>query len=84
MYLAPHPRDLHRFVDRNSRPVRVKMSGAPRRVIYWPDEGQFKVYEDSQRFEITDVLTGKTSEGYGTKQSGFRVGSFDPSLGGCG
>ena len=82
MEFAPHPRDA----DKGLGPcaVRIEMKGDVRRLLYWPDDGAFKVYEDSLEFHCTDVKTGKTVMGYGTRQSGFRVGEFDASLGGCG
>lgn len=68
----------------NSKQQQQQQTLQIRRVIYWPDEGAFKVYEDSQDFIVTEETTGQRVEGYGTRQSGFRVGTFDPSLGGCG
>ena len=85
MHLAKHPRDLKKGDDPNERrTIKIKMSGDTRRLIYWPDQGAFKVYEDYLKFEIEDVKTGKKVLGYGTRQNGCRVGDFDPTLGGCG
>jgi hypothetical protein len=80
MNLAFHPRDK----KLGSASVRIVMKGQVRRLIYWPDQGAFKVYEDYLEFHCTHVESGTTVTGYGTRQSGFRVGAFDPSLGGCG
>ena len=86
MFVAPHPRD-EVDVTRASPPplahrVVVSMTGPIRRVIYWPDRGAFKVYEDYQNFTV--ACEEQVVVGYGTRQTGFRVGDFDPSLGGCG
>jgi len=66
--------------------IRVIMCGRIRQLIYWPDNGAFKVFEDSLEFHITNESEQKVSKvsGYGTRQSGYRVGEFDPSLGGVG
>jgi len=82
MELDAHPRDKTGALEACA--VRVVMKGDVRRAIYWPDEGAFVVYEDCLEFVCTDARSGRTVQGYGTRQSGFRVGAFDPSLGGCG
>lgn len=58
--------------------VVVECTGEIRRLMYWPDHGRFEVFEDSMDFKINGI------SGYGTRQSGFRLGSYDPSEGGCG
>ena len=71
----------------------IECTGDIRRMMYWPDCGKFVVYEDGMDFTIAVLETdvGTTSEkkldgvrGYGTRQSGFRVGTFDPKDGGVG
>jgi len=84
MRLTPHPRDLGRGEVAKERLVKIIMKGDERRLIYWPDQGAFICYEDCPSFDIVDMETGVTVAGYGTRQTGFRVGEFDPSLGGCG
>jgi hypothetical protein len=85
MHLTPHPRDLKKGqTPPKPRLVKIKMKGDDRRLIYWPDQGAFICYEDCPEFEIIDVESGVSVVGYGTRQTGFRVGEFDPSLGGCG
>ncbi|KAH9256508.1 hypothetical protein BASA81_005423 [Batrachochytrium salamandrivorans] len=80
--LTLHPKE---FSDVGEEVVlKVKMTGQIRRLLYWPDHGASKVYEDYQDMTVMDCKTGKTVVGYGTRQSGFRVGEFDASLGGCG
>ena len=95
--------------------IKVSMTGDIRRLQYFPDDGNFVVFEDSMDFGIsTSSLMASSSSssssnnssssrsssggeagdavrwsdqyvvGYGTRQSGFRVGDFDPSVGGCG
>mmetsp|Transcript_3545 Transcript_3545/g.4265 ORF Transcript_3545/g.4265 Transcript_3545/m.4265 type:complete len:447 (-) Transcript_3545:1409-2749(-) len=80
MYLVPEPNHDHA----EAVPVRIKMDGDIRRMQYWPDNGAFEVFEDSMNFQIIDEKHNKTVEGYGTRQSGFRIGEFDTSQGGCG
>ena len=46
--------------------------------MYWPDNGRFEVFEDCMEFEVNGIPA------YGTRQSGFRLGAYDPSEGGCG
>jgi hypothetical protein len=58
--------------------VRVSCTGPVRRLQYWPDHVQFEVFEDSMDFRVNGI------DAVGTRQTGFRVGDFDPSLGGCG
>jgi hypothetical protein len=98
MFVEPHPRDLQGWSHQHHSViptflshckkhlvptcVRISMKGPIRRVIYWPDNGAFKVYEDAQDFSI--ACNEQLVKGYGTRQTGFRVGEFDPSLGGCG
>ena len=82
MHVAPHPKHQDPNRVRDDAVVRIVMSGKPRRLIYWPDHGAFKCYEDCQDFAVSH--DGQTVAGYGTKQRGFRVGDFDPTLGGCG
>jgi len=85
MRVAPHPRNLRGGESApKPRALKIVMKGDQRRLIYWPDQGAFVCYEDCPTFEITDLETGEVALGYGTRQSGFRVGEFDPSLGGCG
>ena len=78
MYLrsAPH--------EGGDRPVRVEMSGDIRTLLYWPDGGSSICFEDSMDFTITDLTSGLAVKGYGIRQTGFRLGEFDPTLGGCG
>lgn len=67
--------------------VSCKCDGPIKTVCYWPDKGAFKVYEDNLNFTIKNETEKNSGDGlvaYGTRQSGFRVGDFDPSLGGCG
>jgi hypothetical protein len=84
LFLRPEP--AHALAGACSReiPVRVVMSGEPRRLIYYPDKGAFMVYEDMVDFAVSNDVSGQTVKGYGTRQSGFRCGAYDPSLGGCG
>ncbi len=56
----------------------VECTGPIRRLQYWPDGGRFEVFEDSMDFDVNGI------KAYGTRQSGFRVGAYDPSEGGCG
>ncbi|GBG26734.1 Hypothetical Protein FCC1311_029552 [Hondaea fermentalgiana] len=65
-------------------PVRVHMSGTVRRLIYYPDGNQFQYMEDGLDFRVTNLASGQQVKAYGSRQSGFRQGDFDPSLGGCG
>ena len=85
MRVTLHPRDVPRGETApEPRLIKIIMKGDDRRLIYWPDQGAFVCYEDCPSFEIIDMATGEKSTGYGTRQSGFRVGEFDPTLGGCG
>mmetsp|Transcript_20103 Transcript_20103/g.33196 ORF Transcript_20103/g.33196 Transcript_20103/m.33196 type:complete len:443 (+) Transcript_20103:62-1390(+) len=71
----------------NAKPasIRINMNGPIRRLMYWPDDGGFVVYEDSMDITVTEVTTGKSLNAYGTRQSGHRVGTYDPTVdGGCG
>lgn len=74
----PNPKNLP------PRSLRLTMDGDIRRLRYWPDDGAFEVFEDSMRFECLDEESKVSVEGYGTRQSGFRVGDYDPTKGGCG
>lgn len=58
--------------------VVVKCHGAIRTLMYWPDNSRFEVFEDCMEFEVNGISA------YGTRQSGFRLGEYDPSEGGCG
>ena len=58
--------------------ITAHMTGAIRRLMYWPDDGASIVYEDGMDFDVQGIA------GCGTRQSAFRIGEFDPSLGGCG
>ena len=58
--------------------VVVECSGSIRRLQYWPDNGRFEVFEDMMNFTVNGV------KAYGTRQSGYRLGKYDPSEGGCG
>lgn len=82
MYVRPEP--TRSSEDSASVPVRIKMSGDVRRLMYYPDNNQFQCFEDCLDFQITNLVSKQTTKGYGTRQSGFRHGDFDPSLGGCG
>lgn len=69
--------------------IEIKMYGNDvRTLLYWPDKGAFKVYEDNLIFELRNFSEPEQSNnivsGYGTRQTGYRIGAFDPSLGGCG
>ena len=78
-YLAPpkdRPNEPHAKIE-------AYMGGDIRRLMYWPDNGEFKVYEDNMDvFEVRHQ--GQLVNAYGTRQTGVRVGEFDPSKGGCG
>ena len=80
MQVVPEP-NPHNLPPKS---LRMTMDGAIRRLRYWPDDGAFEVFEDSMRFECLDEESNVSVEGYGTRQSGFRVGEYDPSKGGCG
>jgi len=58
--------------------VVVECTGVIRTLQYWPDDGRFEVFEDCMDFTVNGIA------GYGTRQSGFRLGAYDPSEGGCG
>ena len=58
--------------------VVVKCYGDIRTLMYWPDNSRFEVFEDSMKFDVNGISA------YGTRQSGFRLGAYDPSEGGCG
>jgi len=64
--------------------LRVKMDGEIRRLTYYPDNHQFICFEDNLSMQITAIDSHQSIQGFGTRQSGFRVGDFDPSQGGCG
>lgn len=64
--------------------IRVAMSGDIRRLMYFPDDNQFQCFEDNMHMAVTNERSRQTVRGYGTRQSGFRYGSYDPSKGGCG
>ena len=51
--------------------VVVECTGAIRTLQYWPDNGRFEVFEDAMDFSINGI------KGYGTRQSGFRLGSYE-------
>ena len=70
--------------DGNVPTISVRMDGPIRRLQYWPDHGDFEVFEDAMDFTLKELSSGFECKGYGTRQSGFRVGDFDPSLGGVG
>jgi hypothetical protein len=85
MRLTLHPRDVPKGEEApQPRLIKIIMKGDERRLIYWPDQGAFICYEDCPSFDIIDIMTGESVVGYGTRQTGFRVGEFDPTLGGCG
>jgi len=58
--------------------LRVDCTGEVRRMQYFPDHGRFEVFEDSMDFTVDGI------KGYGTRQSGFRIGDYDPGEGGVG
>ena len=58
--------------------LKVECSGPIRRLQYWPDKGRFEVFEDCMDIRVNGI------KAYGTRQSGFRVGTYDPREGGCG
>ncbi len=58
--------------------LKVECTGPIRRLQYWPDKGRFEVFEDSMDIRVNGI------KAYGTRQSGFRVGGYDPGEGGCG
>lgn len=64
--------------------IRVVMNGPIRTLKYWPDDGAFEVFEDALDFQVIDESTNQITQGYGTRQSGFRIGEYDPTKGGCG
>ena len=53
-------------------------TGPTKRLQYWPDRYAFEVFEDAMDFTVNGIRA------VGTRQIGFRVGEFDPSLGGVG
>ena len=48
-----------------------------RTLLYWPDIGEFKVFEDQLPFYIK--FHNQMVTGYGTRQTGYRIGDFDPT-----
>lgn len=63
---------------KNTFKLKVECSGPIRRLQYWPDRGRFEVFEDTMDIRVNGI------KAYGTRQSGFRIGSYDPAEGGCG
>lgn len=84
LYFRPEPLSQLAGYDTYEVPIRIEMHGQPRRLQYYPENHSFEVYEDCVHTSVTQLHSKQTVGAYGTRQSGYRVGEYDPTTGGCG